>query len=139
MRAMTNRAIATGNQSTTDNHTYSTTGPSSTWQIKNEVPDSPAPTCYVRALLATCTDDQIVAVLGETALVRDWIVIDNNTASLSNGATGNSDGTPSEDRPSSSSSSSGGTSTPTTGDGVELQVQLSSTALVLAIAVAVVL
>jgi hypothetical protein len=137
MRAMTNRDIATGNQSTTENHTYSTTGPSSTWQIKNEVPDPPAPTCYVRALLATCTDDQIAAVLEETALVHDWIVIDNNTATLSNGTTGNSDGTPSEDRP---SSSSGGTSAPTsTGDRVELQVQLSSAALVLAIAVAVVL
>ena len=148
MRALTNKDIATGNVSTTDNKTYSSTGTTSTWQIKNEVPDSPAPTCYVRALLASCTEDQIAAVVNGTALVRDWIVIDNNTATLSNGTVGH--GTTSGDRPNSSIGDSKGkgtggatpstTLTPgSTGEGMELEVQLSSIALVLAIAVAVVL
>lgn len=86
MRALNNRDIATGTISTTDNQNYSSTGTSSTWQYQNDVPDSPAPTCYVRALLATCTDDQIMAVVNGTALVRDWIVVDNNTATLWNGS-----------------------------------------------------
>jgi Serine carboxypeptidase len=150
MRAMTNRDIATGNVSTTDDPNYSTTGTSSTWQIKNEVPDSPAPTCYVRALRASCTDDQIESVLNGTALIQDWIVVDNNTSTLADGTTG--DGTSSGDRPSGSagsespSSSSTGTSnggatpsTTATGEGVELEIQLSSMALIFAIAIAVVL
>lgn len=160
MRAMTNRDIATGTVSTTDNQTYSSKGTPSTWQYKNEVPDSPAPTCYVRALLATCTEDQVGAVLNGTALVHNWIVVDNNTATLSNGTVSNgtssSNGTTSGDRPStpSSSASSGtpsgsskgssaGGSTPSnvssTGEGFTLEVQYSSIALVLAIAVALVL
>jgi hypothetical protein len=84
MRALNNRDIATGTISTTDNQNYSSTGTSSIWQYQNNVPDSPAPTCYVRALLASCTDDQILAVVNRTALVRDWIVVDENTAALWN-------------------------------------------------------
>lgn len=153
MRALTNRDIATGTISTTDNETYSSTGTSSTWQFKNTVPDSPAPTCYVRALLSTCTDDQVAAVVNGTALIHDWIVIDNNTATLTNGTAGNSSS--SGDRPSTPSSSAssgipGGSSTGTSGataspsttstsEGLELGVQLSSVALVLAIAIAVML
>jgi hypothetical protein len=150
MRAMTNKDIATGNVSTTENQTYSSTGTSSTWQIKNDVPDSPAPTCYVRALRSSCTDDQIAAVVNGTALVHNWIVIDNNTAALDNGTTGN--GTSSGDRPGSSAgsgspsgsstgSSSGAPSATSTSNGrrFELEVPLSSTALVLAIMIAVLL
>ena len=85
MRAMTNKDIATGTVSTADNETYSTTGPPSIFQIKNDVPDPPAPTCYVRALRSSCTEDQKAAVLNGTALVRDWIVIDNNTVALGDG------------------------------------------------------
>lgn len=146
MRALTNRDIATGTISTADNETYSTSGTPSTWQIKNEAPEPPAPTCYVRALLASCTEDQIVAVLNGTALVRNWIVIDDNTAALSNNTASN--GTSSGDLPrspggSSTGISSGGaaqsTSATSTGDGFELEVHISTMALVLAIAVAVIL
>ena len=155
MRALTNRDIATGTISTADNETYLTTGASSTWQIKNEIPEPPAPTCYVRALLASCTEDQIAAVVNGTALVRNWIVVDDNTAALSNDTASN--GTFSGDLPgspgssagsgspggSSTGTSSGGaaqsTSATSTGDGFELEVQISTMALVLAIAVAVML
>jgi uncharacterized membrane protein YgcG len=153
MRALTNRDIATGNQSTTANTTYSTTGSPTTFQIKNDVPDSPAPTCYVRAFASSCTDEQQAAVLNGTALVHNWIVVDANTTSLVNSTSGNS--TSSGGRPGSSgnpASSSGSTgagtgtssggaasSTAASGDGVEMEVQLSFIALILAIAVAVVL
>lgn len=155
MRALTNRDIATGTISTTDNETYSTTGASSFWEIKNEIPEPPDPLCYVRALLTSCTEDQIAAVINGTALVQDWILIDDSTATLSNNTASNR--TSSGDRPSSPSSgaesgSTSGSSTGTggggatqstsatsTGGGFELQVQISFMALALAIAVAVVL
>lgn len=89
MRAMTNRDIATGNISTVEDDTYSTTGTSSSFQIKNEVPDSPAPTCYVRAFRSSCTEDQQAAVLNGTALVRNWILVDENTAMLAEGSDSN--------------------------------------------------
>ncbi len=154
VRSLTNRDIATGTISTTDNETYSTTGTSSFWRIKNENPEALAPTCYVRALLTSCTEDQMAAVVNGTALVRNCILIDDNTAALSNDAASNE--TFSGDRPSSPSSSpesgslsrsstgtssgspSQSTSAASTGDGFELEVQISFMALVLAIAVAVV-
>jgi hypothetical protein len=158
MRALSNRDIATGTISTTGDQTYSSTGTSSTWQYKNDIPDSPAPTCYVRALLASCTEDQIMAVVNGTALVRDWIVIDNNTATLSNSSSISSYGNTFEDRASSLRSifdggrlgdggidaiGGGGTllsrTAGLTGKGSELDVRLGPLASVLAIGVAILL
>ena len=118
-RAMFNKDIATGNVSTAQNGSYGTVGPSSTWSIKNKVPESPQPTCYTYALLATCSNDQVNSVLDGTALVHDYILIDNMTAGLfpgiGNGTTGNgtSGGGPSgtsstASAPSSSATKSGG-------------------------------
>jgi len=81
-RAIFNTDIATGKISTLNKANYSTEGPSTTFQIKNAVPESPAPTCYVLAFQSTCTNDQQAAVLNGTALVHDYIVIDENTTSL---------------------------------------------------------
>ncbi|KAJ5665072.1 uncharacterized protein N7477_007520 [Penicillium maclennaniae] len=75
-RALFNRDLATGKVDTTRNTSYSTTGPNSTWNIKNEVPENPSPLCYILALEATCTDDQIARVANGTAVIKDWIVID---------------------------------------------------------------
>ncbi|KAK4971267.1 hypothetical protein LTR66_008972 [Elasticomyces elasticus] len=94
MRAMFNTDIASGAISTAENGDYCTTGPSSTWNVRNEVPASPQPTCYLYAFLCTCTDKQIGSVLDGTALIHDWVVIDNNTKDLfpglGNGTTENS-------------------------------------------------
>ncbi|KAL4909403.1 hypothetical protein BDW74DRAFT_80709 [Aspergillus multicolor] len=79
-RAMFNRDIATGKISTARNGTYSTTGPSSTWNVTNTVPDSPAPTCYILSLGSYCTDEQIVSVANGTALIKDYIVVDESAA-----------------------------------------------------------
>jgi hypothetical protein len=153
MRAMTNRDIATGNISTAEDDGYSTTGTSSVFQIKNEAPEPPAPTCYVRAFRSSCTEEQQVAVLNGTALVRNWVVIDNNTVALGDGS--NSTGTSSGEGPSSpagsdigdsqsgsstGSSTGGATSLATlTGEGFVRQAQLRSLAFILAVAVACVL
>ncbi|KAF7175275.1 hypothetical protein CNMCM7691_007315 [Aspergillus felis] len=75
-RALFNRDIATGKVSLLENATYASEGPSSTWEIKNEVPESPEPTCYILALQSSCTDEQIQSVVNGTALIKDWIVVE---------------------------------------------------------------
>lgn len=81
-RAMFNRDIATGKISTSKNSTYTTKGPSSTFDIKNEVPDSPEPTCYILSLSSYCTDEQAESVLNGTAVIKDYIVVDENSPGL---------------------------------------------------------
>ncbi|GIK00387.1 hypothetical protein Aspvir_004410 [Aspergillus viridinutans] len=75
-RALFNRDIATGKVSLLENATYASEGPSSTWEIKNKVPESPEPTCYIQSLRSTCTDEQIQSVVNGTALIKDWIVVE---------------------------------------------------------------
>jgi hypothetical protein len=91
-RALFNMDIATGSVSTAQDAGYSTQGSPTTFQVKNAVPDSPAPTCYVLAFQSTCTSDQQAAVLNGSALVHDYIVIDENTTSLFPGVGGNGTG-----------------------------------------------
>jgi carboxypeptidase D len=80
-RSLSNLDIATGQISTVENATYATEGPSSTWDVKNEVPPMPESTCYVLALWATCTDDEVEAITNGTALIEDYILIkDDNSA-----------------------------------------------------------
>lgn len=147
MRVLNHRDVATGDIAITENRTYSSTGTVSTWHTKDEVPDSPAPTCYVLALLSSCTQDQQAAVLNGTALVRNWIVIDNNTAALVDGFTSN--GTSSGDHPSGTPSTGGpnnngmntdsGGAVAATSTGLKLEVKYYPVALVVAMAVAVIL
>lgn len=74
-RALFNRDIATGRINTARNSSYSTHGPASTWQIKNKVPESPEPECYILSLEETCTSEQINSVVNNTAIIKDWIVV----------------------------------------------------------------
>ncbi|KAL2865623.1 putative carboxypeptidase S1 [Aspergillus lucknowensis] len=78
-RAMFNQDIATGKISTAEDSTYTTDGPSSTWNITNTVPDSPAPTCYILSLNSYCTDEQIESVVNGTALIKDYILVDDDS------------------------------------------------------------
>jgi carboxypeptidase D len=99
-RSLSNLDIATGKVSTVSNASYGTEGPSNTWHIKNEVPPMPQPTCYILQLASTCTPEQIQSVNNGSALIRDYIVVDNNTQPLffSNG-TAKPDGTVSPGQP----------------------------------------
>jgi len=117
-RALFNKDIATGNIDTAGNATFSTSGLSDTWNVKDTVPTSPLPVCYLYNPLSTCTDDQLNSVLDGSALVKDYIVLDNNTAAsglfpgLANGTTGSgagsATGTGAGGAPSASSSSTNG-------------------------------
>ncbi|KAE8354292.1 Alpha/Beta hydrolase protein [Aspergillus coremiiformis] len=79
-RALFNKDIATGKVSTAKNSTYSTHGPSSTWNVTNTVPDSPAPTCYILELQSSCTKDQIASVVDGTAVIKNYIVVDESSS-----------------------------------------------------------
>ncbi|PYI29469.1 alpha/beta-hydrolase [Aspergillus indologenus CBS 114.80] len=74
-RALFNRDLATGKISTVKNPGYRSQGPPSTWSIKNAVPESPEPVCYVLALQETCTEEQIESVVNGSAVVKDYLVV----------------------------------------------------------------
>ena len=92
-RAIFGMDIATGNISTSaaNGSDYSTSGPESSFGIKNDVPDSPKGICYIFSLYSTCTEDQQAAVLNGSATIKDYILIDNYTVGIVPNGTG--DGT----------------------------------------------
>ena len=72
MRAMFNRDIATGTIDLSDNLT--TTGPSSTWHIRNDVLPAPKPICYI-LMPNSCTDDQLATLKNNTAIIKNYVVV----------------------------------------------------------------
>lgn len=80
-RAIFGLDIATGTVNTEKDSSYSSKGDVKASQTRQEAPESPEPTCYILDLV-TCTDDQFEAVVNNTALIHDYIVIDENTAGL---------------------------------------------------------
>ena len=98
-RAIFGKDISTGTVPTDAiNGSYSSQGPSSTWQIKNTAPPAPKSTCYTLSP-STCNSVEWGAIDAGTALVHDYVVMDNNTkgmfpgfgnGTLGNGTFGNS-------------------------------------------------
>jgi hypothetical protein len=72
MRALVNKDIATGLLPVYDDLT--TVGPSSTFDVKNAVPERPEPRCYI-LMPGTCTPEQYATVLNGTAVVKDYFVV----------------------------------------------------------------
>ena len=96
-RALFNLDIATGKQNTANNATFATTGMADTWSIKNIAPKSEPPICYSYNPTATCTEDQLDAIADGSAVIQDYILLDNYTstlfpdlASAANGTSGSS-------------------------------------------------
>lgn len=75
MRALTNKDVATGMIPVTDS--YGTIGPLSTWHIKNMIPPQPEPTCYILNP-DTCTEEVYATVKNGTAVVKDYIVVEED-------------------------------------------------------------
>ena len=80
-RAIFGLDIATGTISTEKDSNYSSEGDVKASQTLQEAPKSPEPTCYILNP-STCTADQLSAVRNNTALIHNYIVIDENTAGL---------------------------------------------------------
>lgn len=90
-RTMNNLDIATGKIATAgggDSTVYATTGEMSTWTVKNEPPPPPQPTCYVLSLGTTCTNEQINAVFNGSAVIKNWVVVEQNKGSSGSGGSG---------------------------------------------------
>lgn len=79
-RAMFNRDIATGNFSTVEG--YTSQGQQFIWHVMEKPPASPPPVCYVLDVKDTCTPQQIQGLLNGNTVVKDYIVVDNNTEGL---------------------------------------------------------
>ena len=109
MRALFNKDIATGQMPaySDSGEAYSSEGPADTWDYKNELPVQPVHFCYVQDPGATCTEDQIESVLNGSALIQNYIVVDENSTQLFPDVGGGS----------STSSGSGGNSTTSGGNG----------------------
>jgi hypothetical protein len=73
-RVMFDRDVATGGIDTLDGP-YSSTGPESSFGIKNKLPLSPKSQCYVWDAVNTCTADELKALADGTAIVKDFILV----------------------------------------------------------------
>lgn len=69
--------MATDSVSLNETPDYRTEGPSSVFDVKNEVPVSPGSECFVLAfpLYAFCTDEQLGALLDGSAVVESNVVV----------------------------------------------------------------
>lgn len=89
MRALFNKDISTGEEDTyTDGEAYSSEGSPDTWAYKNELPPQPTHFCYSLAP-ETCSEEQIESLEDGTAVVRNWIVVDQNSTALFPDVVGN--------------------------------------------------
>ncbi|KAK0278736.1 hypothetical protein LTR35_009000 [Friedmanniomyces endolithicus] len=78
-RALFNKDIASGRLPTSGRfNKYSTTGPSSSFSIKDVLPRVPDPICYVYTVGSACTVDQYVAFEKGNATVVEFVVTDPN-------------------------------------------------------------
>ncbi|KAF2870669.1 Alpha/Beta hydrolase protein [Massariosphaeria phaeospora] len=73
-RVMFDKDVATGSICTAGNSSYSSTGPQSSFGIKNQLPASPRNECYVWSEGITCTEMELLALADGSAVVRDFIV-----------------------------------------------------------------
>jgi hypothetical protein len=67
--------LATGKISLTANCDYSTSGPQSSFPIKNIVPDIPKSLCYLWDVAGTCSPAEEKILAQGTEIVRDFIVV----------------------------------------------------------------
>ncbi|KAF2170191.1 hypothetical protein M409DRAFT_19794 [Zasmidium cellare ATCC 36951] len=99
MRSITGKDIATGEidlneYASTHDEQYSTTGPSSTWHMKNDVLPQPPHECYVLDVPSRCTAEEAEWIGDGSAIVKNWILIGrkNDSNVVEQEVTGSSDG-----------------------------------------------
>jgi hypothetical protein len=73
-RVMFDRDVATGDVNTLHG-SYSSTGPKSSFDIKNKLPSSPKSVCYLWDAVNTCTADELKALVDGTAVVKDFVLL----------------------------------------------------------------
>lgn len=110
--------VATGQTALEDMFNYSTTGPSSSFHIKNTVPAPQHATCYIWDILETCNPVQKAMLQNDSAILKDFLVVGfksangtavyfgNATATSGNGTSGSGGAQPSVGPNSASNSAS---------------------------------
>lgn len=73
MRSLLGQDISTGQLKVSED--YSTQGPSSTFHIKNDIPEQPPNRCYILDMFRTCSEEEISWLKEGTAVVKDYVVI----------------------------------------------------------------
>lgn len=112
-RVMGGRDVATG-QITIGAAGYSSEGPESVRDARQEAPYSPESVCYLIDVVNTCTDNQVEALVNGTAVIRDGKVVEpkpmREGVEESGEGGGNGDGKRGGDQQESSSARLGGSS-----------------------------
>ncbi|KAH7071608.1 Alpha/Beta hydrolase protein [Paraphoma chrysanthemicola] len=74
-RVMFDQDVATGRVDITGSSSYSSTGPQSSFGMKNSSPPSPENECYLWDAPISCTKEELSALANGTAVVRDYILV----------------------------------------------------------------
>jgi hypothetical protein len=76
-RVMFDKDVATGSIDTSANASkgYSSTGPPSSFGIKNVLPVELKNQCYLWNALVTCTEEELAALMNGTAVIKDFILL----------------------------------------------------------------
>ncbi|KAM5351004.1 hypothetical protein ACJ41O_003727 [Fusarium nematophilum] len=75
-RAIFRKDVATGEVDLSQNSSYSTSGPRSVADVKNEVLEAPENMCLVRLAPLSCTGEQLEALADGTAVVEGCVVVE---------------------------------------------------------------
>lgn len=82
-RSMFGKDVATGRSVSGE---YSTKGPASSWEIKNEVPEKSLENqCYTYVAGDTCTEEQLGALADGSAVVEGFVVVEPKGTRLGEG------------------------------------------------------
>jgi len=72
MRSLLGQDISTGQLKVSED--YSTHWASTTFNIKNEIPEQPPNRCYILDMLRTCSEEEISWPKEGIAVVKDYVV-----------------------------------------------------------------
>ncbi|KAI4222233.1 MAG: hypothetical protein L6R36_006295 [Xanthoria steineri] len=128
-RAIFGQDLSTGEIDTNSNGSYSSEGPSDSLGIRDDPPvNEYPPECYVLALSATCTEDELELLESGGGLVRNYILIDGNSTGNESSGSGAGGGgtTPQQEGPNNATGNGTGTSSnpsPFTGDGAKFGLE----------------
>jgi hypothetical protein len=74
-RVMFDSDVATGSVDVAKNTSYSSTGPESSFGIKNVLPPSLESECYLWDVVNTCTEEEVLALKSGNITVKDYFLV----------------------------------------------------------------
>src|SRR4051812_34431279 len=74
-RVMLDKDVGTGSIDLNQNASYSSSGPVSSFGIKNELPSSPKNECYLWDAIITCTEEELLLLASGAAVMKDYMIV----------------------------------------------------------------